>query len=44
MALIMASKIMQILIEKAEAGEISKDHPLFEGRYEQIKREVEKDG
>lgn len=34
----MASKIMQILIEKAEEGEIPKDHP----QYEEIKAEVEK--
>jgi len=38
----MANKIMKRLISMAEAGEISKDHLLFEGRYEQIKREVEK--
>jgi hypothetical protein len=38
----MASKIIQRLVEMVEAGEISKDHPLFEGRYEEIKAEVEK--
>ena len=39
----MANKIMERLIEMVEAGDISKDHPLFEGRYEEIKREVEGD-
>lgn len=35
---------MHKLLEMVKNGEISKDHPLFEGQYEQIKAEVEKDG
>lgn len=39
----MSYKLMTRLIEMVERGEISKQHPIFNGQYDNMKAELEKE-
>lgn len=39
----MSYKLMTRLIEMVERAEISKTHPIFNGQYDKMKSELEKD-
>lgn len=36
----MSYKLMSRLIEMVEAGEIQKDHPIFKGQYDKMKKQL----